>query len=92
MASSWVGRAAGGRESPSEEAVLASCAAAKAGSFTVLMYSTHPRLHQSTSKPYVLRIQISGARYTGVPQKVSAVGDSFDSPKSVSLTCPAVVV
>ena len=60
------------------------------GSPQTISYSTQPNDHQSTSNPYVLRIQISGARYTGVPQKVSAVGDSFESPKSVSLTWPSL--
>eukprot|EP00966_Prymnesium_polylepis_P021328 490469-Prymnesium_polylepis.3 len=43
----------------------------------------------STTGAHVCRFQISGAKYTGVPQNVSAVWLSLDNPKSVSFTWPS---
>jgi hypothetical protein len=60
-----------------------------------ISYVTEPKHHQSTALVYASRRSTSGARYSGVPQKV-AVRPSRPSddnitlhrPKSVKRMCP----
>ena len=51
------------------------------------------KLHQSTDLSCPIPSKISGAKYSGVPQKENVFSSleipSFDSPKSVSLMCPS---
>ena len=52
-----------------------------------------PRLHQSTARPWPYLCKISGAKYSGVPQKLLALElskmFSLLSPKSVSFGYPS---
>jgi hypothetical protein len=52
-----------------------------------------PRAHQSTDLPWPLDWMISGARYSGVPQRVQVRSSTIlAKPKSVILTCPAELI
>ncbi len=55
-----------------------------------------PKLHQSTALPWPVPLIISGAKYSGVPQKelvelLSSIF-SFDKPKSVILIYPSLSI
>lgn len=57
-----------------------------------ISYVKMPSDHQSTIHVYGKRFNISGARYSFVPQKLvvaSMKETSFDNPKSASLTWPS---
>ena len=66
--------------------------AVKGGAPVSMSYISAPRLHQSTALPWPVRVRISGAMYSMVPQKVWVTVlssmDSLHSPKSVSFTWP----
>lgn len=64
----------------------------KGGAPANISQNRAPKLHQSTAFVCPCPNNISGARYSGVPQKVLVISPSlifvFERPKSVILMCP----
>ena len=57
---------------------------------TTISYNNVPKLHQSTGLPCPVLSRTSGAKYSGVPQKVLVLSPFriFERPKSVKMICP----